>query len=431
MLQDVIDLRRNNWKPRREKAGPKTIDQIHKEAEREKTQAQLMEMQPVSGGGGGGGNRGGDRGKRQQRGDRRDFQGQGNDDEWNTVAYRGSNKNANFNEKIDAQKVISLAASSRKDADSMTFGPGNRIGWGKGSGQKTPSQQSSNRFAAMQNSDSFGSEQGIRRNYSASMGNFARSGPGDRSSNHGVSDERQKAIDNVRNFSTMSTNGPGKTAVNAATPSSSASGTPTAVGGPSMSVDFGHASGTRPAPTTVNEAHMAIGQTVLLKGPADLSMDILERKSKNVIDEYLHSGNAESALQDVCADFHPSHMKDVATAMLMKVLEGNSKDMTKTGELLDYLVDKHALLPSQLQNAFFNEVFDHSSDLEIDIPKLWENVAMILGKRIFLSKNLVIKIWLFFKVRFWRQKNHFNPNSYWTRWRIWRAIRCQCSSSMS
>ena len=41
MLQDVIDLRRNNWK-----AGPKTLNQIHKEAEREKTQAKLMEMQP-------------------------------------------------------------------------------------------------------------------------------------------------------------------------------------------------------------------------------------------------------------------------------------------------------------------------------------------------------------------------------------------------
>lgn len=389
MLQDVIDLRRNNWKPRREKAGPKTIDQIHIEAEREKTQAKLMEMQPVTGGGGGGGgNRGGDRGKRSQRGDRRDFQGQGNDDEWNTVAYRGSNKNANFNEKIDAQKVITLAASSRKDADSMTFGPGNRMGWGKGSGQKTPSQQSSNRFAAMQNSDSFGSDAGSRRNYSASMGNFARGGT-DRG-NHPGSDERQNAIDSVRKFSAMSsaTNGPGKQAVNT-TPSSAAAGS--AVGGPSMSVDFGHASGTRPAPTTVSEAQMAIGQTDMLKGSADLSLEVVERKSKTVIEEYLHSSNAESALQDVCADFHPSHMRDVATAMLMKVLEGNSKDMMKTGELLDYLVDKHALLPSQLQNAFFNEVFDPSSDLEIDIPKLWENVAMILGKPFLVHLNMTLK----------------------------------------
>jgi hypothetical protein len=28
MLQDVVDLRKNKWKPRRETAGPKTIDQV-------------------------------------------------------------------------------------------------------------------------------------------------------------------------------------------------------------------------------------------------------------------------------------------------------------------------------------------------------------------------------------------------------------------
>ena len=42
LLQDVIDARKNNWKPRREKAGPKTIDQIHKEAESEKLNQQVI-----------------------------------------------------------------------------------------------------------------------------------------------------------------------------------------------------------------------------------------------------------------------------------------------------------------------------------------------------------------------------------------------------
>jgi translation initiation factor 4G len=28
MLKDVVDLRRSNWKPRRDVAGPKTIDQV-------------------------------------------------------------------------------------------------------------------------------------------------------------------------------------------------------------------------------------------------------------------------------------------------------------------------------------------------------------------------------------------------------------------
>ena len=35
LIQDVIDLRKSNWIPRREKAGPKTLDQIHKEVEKD------------------------------------------------------------------------------------------------------------------------------------------------------------------------------------------------------------------------------------------------------------------------------------------------------------------------------------------------------------------------------------------------------------
>ena len=41
LIQDVIDLRNSKWIPRREKAGPKTLDQIHKEVEKEKTQQQV------------------------------------------------------------------------------------------------------------------------------------------------------------------------------------------------------------------------------------------------------------------------------------------------------------------------------------------------------------------------------------------------------
>lgn len=46
MLQDVIDLRRNKWVPRRDVAGPKTIQQIHEEVAKEKTMQQLSESVP-------------------------------------------------------------------------------------------------------------------------------------------------------------------------------------------------------------------------------------------------------------------------------------------------------------------------------------------------------------------------------------------------
>jgi hypothetical protein len=42
MLLDVIDLRRGKWVPRREDANPKTIDQIHKEAEAEEAKRNVQ-----------------------------------------------------------------------------------------------------------------------------------------------------------------------------------------------------------------------------------------------------------------------------------------------------------------------------------------------------------------------------------------------------
>ena len=44
MMQDIVDLRNNNWVPRREDNNPKTIDQIHKEAadQAKKTQIKIQ-----------------------------------------------------------------------------------------------------------------------------------------------------------------------------------------------------------------------------------------------------------------------------------------------------------------------------------------------------------------------------------------------------
>ena len=205
MLQDVIDLRRNSWRPRREKAGPKTLDQIHKEAEREKTQAKLMEMAGPnvnSGGGGGGGggnqnNRGDrdNRGKRSSRGPQQSMEA----DEWNTVAYSGRSKGF---DRSDAQKIQNLAMNANKTQDSsnMSLGPGYRS-WGKGSGS-APKPPQQNRFSAIQNSDAEGQS---RRNFSASMGNFNRSSNSRGSS---VDPDRAGALEAVKQFSAVTSNGP-------------------------------------------------------------------------------------------------------------------------------------------------------------------------------------------------------------------------------
>jgi len=50
-LKDLLDLRRSGWKARREVAGPKTIDQIHKEAAQAEKDSQLKDQMLRAGGG--------------------------------------------------------------------------------------------------------------------------------------------------------------------------------------------------------------------------------------------------------------------------------------------------------------------------------------------------------------------------------------------
>ncbi|XP_039999691.1 eukaryotic translation initiation factor 4 gamma 1a [Xiphias gladius] len=86
MLQDVLDLRRSNWVPRRGDQGPKTIDQIHKEAEMEEHREQIkVQQQLMSKKEGGGGRMGGSMGGRGPHtpGGGRPTQPQ--DEGWNTV----------------------------------------------------------------------------------------------------------------------------------------------------------------------------------------------------------------------------------------------------------------------------------------------------------------------------------------------------------
>ena len=232
------------------------------------------------------------------------------------------------------------------------------------------------------------------------MGNFGRHGSASRGSSV---DERQGALNAVKQFSSssQSSNGPmggtggaggtmgvGKgmavshsSSVISASASNAAGNNAGGLvsGGPSMSMSsMAHMH----APSTVNEAQRMASQTQLLKGSKDLEGKRVEQKAKSIVDEYLSLCDPASSFEDVKADFHPDHMKDVAEHMLSHVIDKKAKENKKTGELLDYLVNRHALLPSQLENAIY-AIFEISSDLEIDIPDLWKNVGFLLGKIFF------------------------------------------------
>ncbi|XP_035696668.1 eukaryotic translation initiation factor 4 gamma 1-like [Branchiostoma floridae] len=180
MIQDVLELRMNNWVPRRDDNNPKTIDQIHKEAELESQQqnlklAQLKQDrrgQDRRGGGGGGGGRNVPQAASTQDGDG-----------WNTVPV---GKSARVS--IDPNRL--KFSKQQFDDGNIQLGPGGRPGafggWMKGSsggtGAKSAQQQQqqqqedsgrstpSNRYSALSGDMS----------YDASRRNTSRGGSGSR-----------------------------------------------------------------------------------------------------------------------------------------------------------------------------------------------------------------------------------------------------------
>merc|ERR1719232_2259067 len=157
LMQDVIELRLNGWKKRREDAGPKTIDQIHKEIEKEQLEQKLAHVAPM----GPPPNRRDDR-RNDRNDDRRRSQkggpggggGHGGEDGWQAVPTRVASRSQY--EKIDTNKLRNIGAT-KLDADSMSFGPpkggaggaGGFGTWGLGSQSAKSSRQETtnqNRF---------------------------------------------------------------------------------------------------------------------------------------------------------------------------------------------------------------------------------------------------------------------------------------------
>ena len=170
LMQDVIDLRNNGWKKRREDAGPKTIDQIHKEVEKEQMEQKLAHM--TSSMGPPPARRDNDRRNYDRNDDRRrSTKGgppggggqQDGGDGWTNVPTRA----ARFQpEKIDASRIRNMQ-SNKADADSMSFGPpkGGPAGafgsWGRGSqsGKSSRAEQpaaNTNRFSQLDQAEGGG-----------------------------------------------------------------------------------------------------------------------------------------------------------------------------------------------------------------------------------------------------------------------------------
>lgn len=134
LLQDVVDLRNNKWVSRRKEAGPKTIEEIHKEAKLEALKIQLADQNPDPPPG----RRNEDRNRRKTEYRPKPRQDEG----WSNVPTRA----AKISDIVDPERFRQI---QKVDADLLQLGPGfGQRTWGAGSSANRPAEpsRSINRF---------------------------------------------------------------------------------------------------------------------------------------------------------------------------------------------------------------------------------------------------------------------------------------------
>uniref|UniRef100_A0A8C0Y5Z6 Eukaryotic translation initiation factor 4 gamma, 1a n=1 Tax=Cyprinus carpio carpio TaxID=630221 RepID=A0A8C0Y5Z6_CYPCA len=319
MLQDVLDLRKNNWVPRRGDQGPKTIDQIHKEAELEehreqiKVQQQLLSKKDSSQGRGGRGgpHSSGGRGSQTQ------------DEGWNIVPITTKNR------PIDTSRLSKITKPG--DFNIQLLAPGGKGSWGSwgkgssgGTGAKSTGDQDRgdrdrfDRFDSRRDDRDRGLD---RPRQAITKRSFSRENEDRRGG------DSRGPSDSVRRVSSMTENRDRVKPMSA------------------------------PAPPPPVQAKPA------------LSEEELDKKSKSIIEEYLHINDMKEAVQCV---------QELNSASLLFVLVRNGVESTlerssiareHVGLLFQKLVVHRLLL---------QEILEMADDMAIDIPHIWLYMAEII-----------------------------------------------------
>uniref|UniRef100_A0A3Q2ZGZ8 Eukaryotic translation initiation factor 4 gamma 1 n=1 Tax=Hippocampus comes TaxID=109280 RepID=A0A3Q2ZGZ8_HIPCM len=361
MLQDVVDLRRSNWVPRRGDQGPKTIDQIHKEAQLEehreqmKVQHALIAKKESFGspgnrmGGGGSGSRGGPhtpgRGVSPQ------------DDGWNTVS-----KNRTYDGKLKFPK-----ASFDIHAQCLAPGGKGALSWGRGSsGGKLGGRPAANRFSALQQSSSGTSESDRRvpQRNSSSRERGERSDRADRGLDRRDDRERNRPQGAAtRSFSRENEEQSWQR-------EQSGSADPVRkVANMTDDRDRGSKERTQSRENVRRETACTPPPLQTATKPA-LTVEELTKKSKAIIEEYLHILDIKEALQCVNEINCPQLLFVFVQFGLESTLERNTITRENLGRLLHQLIKTGILLTEQYFKGL-REILVVAEEMAIDIPHIW------------------------------------------------------------
>ncbi|NXQ22810.1 IF4G1 factor, partial [Peucedramus taeniatus] len=371
MLQDVIDLRRNSWVPRRGDQGPKTIDQIHKEAEMEEHREHIKVQQLMS--------------KDKRRGPPGPSSGGRSslvaDDGWNTVPISKGNR------PIDTSRLTKITKPGSIDSNNQLFAPGGRLSWGKGSsggsGAKPadsasdsgrPATSTLNRFSALQQSmpaESPESRRVVQRSSSSRDRSEKAGDRGERESRSEKGSDRLERLDRGeradRNRSALTKRSFSKETEDRSREREKQGGPEAVRKAASMTEERDRSRETikqEPAPPAPSTKPM-------------LSEEELEKKSKAIIEEYLHINDMKEALQCVQELGSSSSLYIFVQNGIESTLERSTISREHMGALLCQLVKAGTLSKEQYYKGL-REILEIAEDMEIDIPHIWLYLAELI-----------------------------------------------------
>ncbi|KFP22349.1 Eukaryotic translation initiation factor 4 gamma 3, partial [Egretta garzetta] len=354
MLQDVIDLRLCNWVSRRADQGPKTIEQIHKEAKIEEQEEQRKVQQLMT------------KEKRRPGVQRVDEGG------WNTV------QGAKNSRVLDPTKFLKITKPTIDEKIQLV--PKAQLGsWGKGSsgGAKAsemdslrPSATSLNRFSALQppvssvSASSASSELDSRRALTSrgSTGREKNDKPlppslsrpntflrGSSSKellldNQAQEEQRREMLETVKQLT----------------------------GGMEVDRNSAEAERNKPKEPAKPEAPPAPAQE-----KPSLSEEEIERKCKSIIDEFLHINDFKEAMQCV-EELSAQNLLPVFVRVgVESTLERSQITRDHMGQLLHQLVQSGKLSKQDFFKGF-SDTLEMADDMAIDIPHIWLYLAELV-----------------------------------------------------
>ncbi|KAL9970594.1 hypothetical protein ACROYT_G022998 [Oculina patagonica] len=359
MMQDIVELRKKDWVPRREDNNPKTIDQIHKEAAEKAKKTQMMIQMAKQ-----------DKKLRASMGGRdspRPNVVAPGDETWTTVG-RGPR-----NVSVDPKKFQNIKRPV--DSENISLGPGGKGygAWARGSSGGTgavgagagPSaaaagpvpgtaaddnRPTGNRYSALAGERKFSAPARASSGSNRQEPRSPISGGGRRGPFPGG--EREKALEAVR-----------------------------AVTQPKRNTQ--EREGGRESPRLTPEAASPVESTSASVSPApELSEEVMKKKSKSIIEEYLDIRDMKEAVECFKELQSPTTHHVFVNEAFNFTLSKRTSDRNATGRLLHFLLRDGVLTAEQYLDGI-DGIFKNAEEDEIDIPQLWKYLSELMGPTAF------------------------------------------------